>query len=486
MPAEQARAYLLKPTSYCNFDLPHYFHFGPILERAKSVLDGAALKSMSETPRDHEGVNYTILNNKDGRHAWRAFQLIHPALYVSLVHRITEHDAWTLIQKRFVQFGSHARIKCLSLPVESRTAETDRAEQVRKWWLEIEQRSIELSLEYEYIVHADVTDCYGAIYTHSIAWALHDKHVAKAKENRGNRSLVGNAIDWHVQDMRYGQTNGIPQGSTLMDLIAEMVLGYADLRLADKLAGVDDYLILRYRDDYRIFANGSQRAEQVLKAVTEVLIELGLRLNAGKTRATSDVIPSSIKGDKLAWMRAKGVAKDLAKHLLIIHSYGMDYPNGGSLVTALVEYYGRLVRRKRIDAPMPLVALCVDIAFRNPRTYPVCAAILGQVLAFVGVDREAVISKIAARFAKLPNTGHMEVWLQRITDPTATTPVFSERLCRLVAGEQLELWNSEWITSQSLRHAVDPSQIVDRGEAMSRKPVIPAREVSLFKVLLDY
>jgi hypothetical protein len=29
-----------------------------------------------------------------------------------------------------------------------------------------------------------------------------------------------------MQGMNYGQTNGIPQGSVLMDFIAEMVLGF--------------------------------------------------------------------------------------------------------------------------------------------------------------------------------------------------------------------------------------------------------------------
>jgi hypothetical protein len=34
--------------------------------------------------------------------------------------------------------------------------------------------------------------------------------------------------------MRHGQTNGIPQGSVLMDFIAEMVLGYADTLITKK------------------------------------------------------------------------------------------------------------------------------------------------------------------------------------------------------------------------------------------------------------
>ena len=35
--------------------------------------------------------------------------------------------------------------------------------------------------------------------------------------------------------MNYGQTNGIPEGSILTDFIAEIVLGYIDLQLSEKL-----------------------------------------------------------------------------------------------------------------------------------------------------------------------------------------------------------------------------------------------------------
>ena len=57
--------------------------------------------------------------------------------------------------------------------------------------------------------------------------------------------------------MRYGQTNGLPQGSVLMDFIAEMVLGYIDSLLSDRIKAnnISNYHILRYRDDYKIFVN---------------------------------------------------------------------------------------------------------------------------------------------------------------------------------------------------------------------------------------
>lgn len=486
MTADQAQQFLLKPASYCTLDLPPYFQFGRVLANANKAFGSSALSSVRcKSPRDLEDVNYTLLNNKDGRHAWRAFQLIHPVLYVSLVNCITQAADWAAIRRRFKQFGSCATIRCLSIPVKSQTRQTDKAQQVLQWWQGIEQHSIELALDHEYIVHADITDCYGTIYTHSIAWALHGKKVAK--DRRKDRALIGNIIDQHLQDMRHGQTNGIPQGSVLMDFIAEMVLGYADLQLAEKLNGLDNvpHLILRYRDDYRIFANSAQDADLILKYLTEVLIDLGLRLNAGKTKASDEVVRSSVKPDKIAWMAAKTFDRDLEKHLLLIHGHSLQFPNAGSVVAALTDYYRRVTKLKRISNPMPMISICVDIAYRNPRTYPICAAILSGLLEFVESERNDVVRRIRSRFEKLPNTGYMEVWLQRISDPTKHEVSFDEPLCKLAQGEKVLVWNNEWISSLKLRQAVDSSAILDRYKAKNRQPVIKPREVELFKLIAE-
>ena len=135
----QARAFLLKPESYCTIDLPVYLQFGGILSAVSKALGKTALSGMQkESPRNHEGVNYAMLSNKDGRHAWRPFQLIHPALYVSLVNEITKKDHWATIRKRFAEFAAIDSIKCLSIPVKSLSKQKDKAEQISRWWQGIE------------------------------------------------------------------------------------------------------------------------------------------------------------------------------------------------------------------------------------------------------------------------------------------------------------------------------------------------------------
>lgn len=484
MTATQARAFFLKPESYCRVDLPLYFDFGRVLRPVTAALKGKALSSVAPKPRDHEGVNYTIYSNKDGRYAWRPFQLIHPAIYVDLTTQITERKDWDEIKDRFGEFAQDPRIRCLSIPHKSLTKRKDQAAQVLNWWQGIEQASIELSLDFNHIYHADITDCYGSIYTHAVVWALHTKPIAQSKKGKQDKALIGNQIDWRLQDMQQGQTNGIPQGSVLVDLIAEMVLGYADLELSRRLKdlGIDDFQILRYRDDYRIFVNSPQAGEQILKALTEVLLELGLKLSASKTTAAHAVIPSSIKVDKKQWMRSRQRDLNLQKHLLLIHCHSIDFPNAGSLLPALDDFFLRLDRSKSVLNVMQLIGITVDIGFHSPRCFPVCAAITSLLVSRLETKQKKLeaLVRVRRKLGQLPNNGHLEVWQQRLSyhfDPTVS---YAESLCKLVEGNAVELWSSRWVKDTTLIKALDPTKIVNRSALKSLKPVVRRAEFSLF------
>lgn len=193
----------------------------------------------------------------------------------------------------------------MSIPIVSDNNKSDKENQILKWWKNIEQKSLELGLEYKYIYHTDISDCYASVYTHSIPWALHSKKMAKRK----TKNLIGDKIDTQIQAMSFGQTNGIPQGSVLMDFIAEIVLTYADLLLTIRLKKLNikdfEFKIIRYRDDYRIFVNDLSLSENIVKNLTEVLMELGLKLNSSKTVSFDNVIANSIKSDKLNWLMIK-------------------------------------------------------------------------------------------------------------------------------------------------------------------------------------
>ena len=320
--ASEAKMFFLKEESYFNFDLPPYFEFKNLLENISKEIGNKKLSDFYDQkiqPQDLEEVNYKLLSNKDGRYAWRPLQLIHPALYVNLVNLITEKTNWKKIGDRVNNLIENSRgIECASWPVVSTYYKKIKAAQIVHWSTEVEKKSIINSLDFDYLFHSDIVDCYSAIYTHTISWALHDKNTAK--KERGNKKLIGNQIDWQLQAMSNGQTNGIPQGSVLMDFLAEVVLCYIDSLLAKKIESLkkSDYRIIRYRDDYRIFTNNPQIAEQIIKKLTDILNDFGMKINSSKTVGSSNVIHSAIKPDKLAWIINENVYSDLQGELYAI------------------------------------------------------------------------------------------------------------------------------------------------------------------------
>ena len=484
LPHGEARAFLLKPESYATLDMPAYFQFGSLLQDVAALLESEPLARPTHA-RKFDGVNHRLLTNKDGRHAWRPIDLLHPALYVSIVNEMTRPEKWEEVSSVFQGFQADPRIQCLSLPVSSLSGQRDKAEQVKGWLLNVEQKSIELSLEYDFVVRTDISDCYSSIYTHSIPWALHTKSVAK--QNRTDLNLVGNFIDDYLQSMNAGQTNGIPQGSVIMDLVAEMVLGYSDSELGRVISahGVRDYRILRYRDDYRIFVNSSRDGETVLKCLTEVLIDLSLKLNPSKTFISDEVIRSAIKPDKFEWMLDGSRPRDLRKHLLIIHEHSKRHPNSGSVATEMTRVHKRIVRieEARQEDALALIAITTDVAYRNPRVYPIVAAILSKLLSLLqgAEERKQVVAKVLQRFARVPNIGHLEIWLQRISYPFGAGLNFEERLCQVVEGHEEAIWENGWIGRPQLQDLMDGSNIVDWEELQASDPVVPVEEVALFR-----
>lgn len=463
---DEACDFFLKEDSYCNFDLPEYFTFQSLLDNLHQELNGKNLKECrSAHPRDFEGVNYLLINNKDGRYAWRPMQLPHPAIYVSLVHSITEENQWQDIKNRFEEFKANPRIECHSYPVLSESEKSDNEEQISKWYQDVEQRSLILALEYDHILHTDITDCYGSIYTHSLAWALHTKPVAKEKENRGNGNLVGNMIDWNLQDMKNGQTNGIPQGSKLMDFIAEMVLGYADLLLSERLnaKGVENYKIIRYRDDYRIFTNSTQDASLIAKELSEVLSSLNLKLNPEKTQVSDDIITSSIKPDKLYWINYKRKTENKQKWLLQLYTLGKKFPNSGTLLRELSKFLDWIEQSdKDVYEPQVLISILANIAYKNPRFYGLTTAAISFLIPHIEdiEEKKTIINKIRNRFSNIPNTTYLNVWLQRLTLKIDRELDYEGALCQKVVNRDQTIWFSDWLNPK-YKGLIEDEPIVD-------------------------
>lgn len=516
--AKKAREFFLQEESYCNFDLPPYIKFSDLLNAINNKIETKDYKlkeicSNPKKPEECESVNYKLFNNKNAKYDWRPFELIHPALYIFLVREITQDESWDYIKNKFKEYSENSYVQCFSIPVISETNKSNKAEQVLQWWNRIEQDSIKYSLEFDYLFHTDITNFYPSIYTHSIAWALHTKETAKEKKN--DKSLLGNKIDEYIRRMSYGQTNGIPQGSVLMDFIAEIILAYIDNQLTAKIKSEKiihpDFKIIRYRDDYRIFTNNPQNAEIILKNLSEIIADIGLKLNPSKTITSQNIIQGSIKKDKLKWLFIEPILKEqntLQKQLLVLHYFSLEYENGGALIKTLecllkdlnhkiskaqnkgnkgnkeYKYLFKITWNR--ENKEVLVAILIDIVALNPRTYPLIMAILG--ILFSKIKNKGFINKSIQKLEEIYNNSYMQIWLQRaiIKQKHIEYKNFNETICKKVidafSGKKDKelLWNNDWLACKEIKSLFKKYPIILKENIDKLPPNIENKEINLF------
>ena len=489
--ADEVKRFFLEHENYFSLKLPDYINFQELLDKLSFEMGEKNYTSISEKnngPDSYEDVNYNIHYNKDGNYDWRSLQLINPVLYISLVNILSKKDNWNEILERFKEIDKISVIKCESIPIVVKEEEkilNKQSIQILNWWDKIEQNSIKLSLEYNYLFKTDIVNCYSEIYTHSIAWALHTKKVAK--KEKSNDKLLGNKVDKHLRAMSNGQTNGIPQGSVLMDFIAEIVLKYSDelisyeIKKDNKLNG--KFQILRYRDDYKIFVKEIEIGREIMKIITRVLSELGLKLNVKKTGYSNNIILSSIKEDKLKNLERKRES-NLQKRLISLYKFSLEYRNTGSIKKEISLIREIMEKKKNLNKENieVLISIVTEIIYVNPEVYPVGSAILSYLFPLVEEEtRSELITKVFNKLKKVLNSGYFEIWFQRATLKEELLNIsYNEKICKLVNNKKIKLWNIEWITSNKIKNIFNKIKIVNqkRKEEMPQK--ISKEEVKIF------
>ena len=540
--AEEALDFFMKSEQFHGFELPEYFNFDSVLAYVKDQISNKKMEDClnGRRPDDLPNVNLDILLNKDGRYAVRPLMLANPYLYYFLAREVCSPKGWDAVQKCFKAYHVPHITSC-ALPVLPQQVEKfHKSETILNWWHSIEQRSLELSLEYRYMFVSDITNCYGSINPQSIEWALGCKGTQY--ENSDHEQMAEN-IQTCLRALQHGHNIGIPQGSVLFDFVAEIILGYSDLLLHEALEkeGIKGYEILRYRDDYRVFCNDKDTLERISYLLQAVLEGLNFRMNSQKTKISDTIVTDSIKPDKLFYIfntpifNKKGCDFDgIQKHLLYILMFARKYPNSGQIRVMLSDLDKRIIEKlkpkahkglpvnwddvdiifdgetptlvkdktpapEKDETPAPekmvkgrivenvraLTAVATQIALENVTLCHYALRVISRMVDSLDdmEEKRDIIQKVYQRLCGLPNSDYNQLWLQNITytqDKENGESPYTMRLCRLVMGGCEEpLWNNTWL-KQALCDALPYDSIVNAEALKKVTPVIMFRETRAY------
>jgi len=73
--------------------------------------------------------------------------------------------------------------------------------------------------------------------------------------------------------------------------------------------------------------------------------------------------------------------------------------------------------------------------------------LISKLLSLIDNDDEkmVIIQKLKNKFKQVPNTGFLDLWIQRVSLKIDRTLPYNEPLCKLLNDKNISLWNSEWL-----------------------------------------
>lgn len=526
--ADEALDFLMQNDQYVTTEMPEYLDFDPVLTFAREhIADTPIDKCVKDvTSEDMAEANYDIMLNKDGKYAVRVLSLSNPFLYYLLAREICTPEHWAAILDDFKVFGSAPHIQAVGIPVIPADKENfHKSTTILNWWNRFEQMAVKLSLDYRYMFVTDITNCYGTIELQTVEKALSRKGTASEADVKTDIVRI-------LTMLRQGRNIGLPQGSTLYDIVAEIVLGYADMLLREALErdGITEgYEILRYRDDYKVFANDKDLLERISYKLQHVLEGLNLRLNSAKTRISDSIITDSIKPDKLAYIYNTPIYNNkkqcdfdgIQKQLLFILQFGRQYPNCGQmrmllskLSTWIEEYIENVAKNQKskakpkveakpgeedaedkktqkrpgtiIEDIMAMSAIAAQIAAENLNSAHYALKVISQMLSTISdeqvangeqASKDEIVTKVLNRLGSMQNSDYLKIWLQNLAVKAEYKGDYSfadekgNRLCHLVCGADANLWNNSFLAPAYLE-GFDATAVVDDAVLHNDTPVM--------------
>lgn len=143
------------------------------------------------------------------------------------------------------------------------------------------KNTLEISFGAGFRAHADVANCFGSIYTHSLEWAIQGYENAKERlRGRNVDKHWSSSLDCVLRNAKRNETSGLPVGPGSSSIAVEIILAAVDKELAGK------FCFVRYIDDYTAYCETHIQAQEFIRALSVALSRYRLTLNLSKTKIT--------------------------------------------------------------------------------------------------------------------------------------------------------------------------------------------------------
>lgn len=207
----------------------------------------------------------------------RVLGLIHPLAYSRIYAKLKEHreEIYRLMkdENSAITAQQHNDGRLFIMNYEDHETKT--------------KTNLEISFAAGFRAHADVANCFGSIYTHSLEWAIQGYEQAKERlRDRRNGKHWSSELDTVLRNARRNETSGLPIGPCTSSIAVEIILAAVDKELAGK------FRFIRYIDDYTAFCNTHLEAQEFIRALNIELARYRLSLNLNKTKITELPDPS--------------------------------------------------------------------------------------------------------------------------------------------------------------------------------------------------
>ena len=297
----------------------------------------------------------------------RPLGIPNPASYQRLCKSVS--DNWSMLQAHFQDATSSNKYKISRIHIRKIKNNPCLFEMNYNNWRVDGTPEPDLLIGSEYLVKADISNCFPSIYSHALSWALVGKDMAK--QTQSNRSKWYNILDTCTRNIQYGETHGLIIGPHVSNLLSEIILVKIDKALSEK-----GYKYIRNIDDYSCYAKTHEEGQSFLVSLNQQLRFYGLSLNHKKTEI-AELPAAAVEQwvrrvnaftafDKKARMNYKEVQAylDLAVELM--------QENGGN--SAVLKYVIKVLSKKRLTANAK--EYCVKTIMHLTLIYPYLVTLL--------------------------------------------------------------------------------------------------------------